>query len=306
MEVEELLNLFDSYWFQSQLLRPKHPFSTTTPKLIPILESNKQILEKEEATSCTKAIAMHEVQERQGSIVHNEQILEAKITPLLESNEQILEPNKQNLESNEQILEKTSKLSRTPTFMVRSQSDQCLISKDYTFNSEKSQSPSPKSVLVEPKLQPILSGKEYNEFKFSSEAPESCIKDRETLGRRKKKSKNRTKSLSELEFEELKGFMDLGFEFSDKDKDSNLVTIIPGLRRLGRENDEMGFEENESGVARPHLSEAWAVLDEKKKMEGKKKNTLKSWRIDTDHFGNEMEIKDQLKLWAHSVASTVR
>ncbi|CAN4103208.1 unnamed protein product [Withania somnifera] len=175
--------------------------------------------------------------------------------------------------------------------MVRSQSDQCLSSKDCTFNSDKSQSP--KSVLVEPKLQPILSGKEYNEFKFSSEAVEGGVKYR-------RRKKHNSKSLSELEFEELRGFMDLGFEFSDKDKDSNLVTILPGLRRLGREDHEM----DESGVSRPHLSEAWGV---KIKMEGKRNNTLKSWRINTDHFGNnEMEIKDRLKLWARSVASTVR
>ncbi|KAG5597275.1 hypothetical protein H5410_038507 [Solanum commersonii] len=202
MEVEEFLNLFDFHWFQFQILKPKHPFSTT-----PILEPIKQILEN------------------------------------------------------------PPKLSRTPTFMVRSQSDHCLISKDYTFDniSEKSQSPSPKSVL-EAKLQPIL---------------------------------------SELEFEELKGFMDLGFEFSDKDKDSNLVSIIPGLKRLGMENERCFDENDESGVSRPHLSEAWGVWEEKKKMEDWKKNALKSWKINSD-FGNEMEIKDQLKFWAHTVASTVR
>ncbi|KAG6400542.1 hypothetical protein SASPL_137382 [Salvia splendens] len=40
-----------------------------------------------------------------------------------------------------------------------------------------------------------------------------------------------SKSLTELEVEELKGFMDLGFVFSDKDRDSNsrLASIIPGL-----------------------------------------------------------------------------
>ncbi|KAJ8567977.1 hypothetical protein K7X08_020699 [Anisodus acutangulus] len=203
-----------------------------------------------------------------------------KITPILECKEQ-------------KIVEKTPKLSRTSTFMVRSQSDQCLSTKDCTFT----ETPSPKSVLIEAKLQPILSGKEYNEFKFSSEAD----KDREKF-RTKKKSK--CKSLSELEFEELKGFMDLGFEFSDKDKDSNLVSIIPGLKRLGRENGG-GFEEiNESGISRPHLSEAWGDWEEKKRLGGKK-NTLKNWRINSD-FGNEMEIKDQLKFWAHTVASTVR
>lgn len=99
--------------------------------------------------------------------------------------------------------------------------------------------------------------------------------------------------------------MDLGFEFSEKDKDSNLVSIIPGLKRLGMEN-ERGFDENdESGVSRPHLSEAWGVWEEQKKMEDWKKNSLKIWKFDSD-FGNEMEIKHQLKFWAHTVASTVR
>ncbi|XP_016462403.1 uncharacterized protein LOC107785579 [Nicotiana tabacum] len=238
MDVEELLNLFNSYWFESEILKPKQPFSgISKTNSNPNLESNKQILEQ-------------------------------------------------------------PKLSKVPTFIVRSQSDQCLSSKDSTFHSENS----PKSVLVEPKLQPILSGKEYNESVFSSEAAEGGVKSKESYRRRKKKSNN-SKSLSELEFEELKGFMDLGFEFSDKDKDSSLVSILPGLRRLGRENEEnMRFEELEASVSRPHLSEAWAVWEEKKKME---KNPLKSWKINPV-LGNEMEIKDQLRFWAHTVASTVR
>ncbi|KAM3395677.1 hypothetical protein P3S68_004683 [Capsicum galapagoense] len=266
MEVEELLNLFDSCWFQ------KHLFSTVNPKITTILESNEQNLEP----TTTNPVKSHKL----GSAC-------TQTVPLLCRRREA-----------KQILENTSKLSRTPTVMVRSQSDQCLTSKDCTSKSEKSQSPSPISVLIEPKLQPILSGKEYNEFQFSSKAPEAVGKNR-----KKRKSKN-SKSLSELEFEELKGFMDLGFEFSDKDKDSRLVTIIPGLRRLGKENEVE--EINESGISRPHLSEAWDVWEEEKKMEEKKKkNALKSWKINSD-FGNEMEVKDQLKLWAHSVASTVR
>ncbi|OIT33831.1 PREDICTED: uncharacterized protein LOC109205508 [Nicotiana attenuata] len=230
MDVEELLNLFNSYWFESEILKPKQPFSATTSK--------------------------------------------TKSNPNLESNEQILEQ---------------PKLSKVPTFMVRSQSDQCLSSKDSSFHSENS----PKSVLVEPKLEPILSGKEYNEFQCSSKPGVKC---KESYRRRKKNSK----SLSELEFEELKGFMDLGFEFSDKDKESSLVSILPGLRRLGRENEEnIRFEELEAAVSRPHLSEAWGVWEKKKK------NLLKSWKINPV-FGNEMEIKDQLRFWAHTVASTVR
>ncbi|KAJ8532187.1 hypothetical protein K7X08_012110 [Anisodus acutangulus] len=212
MEVEELLNLFDSHWFQSQILTPKQPFSPITPKIT-----------------------------------------------------QILEPKEQ------KIVEETPKLSRTPTFMVRSQSDQCLSTKDCTF-TEKSQTPSPKSVLIEAKLQPILSGKEYNEFQYSLKADKGGVKNSENI--RRKKRKSNCKSLSELEFEELKGFMDLGFEFSDKDKDSNLVSIIPGLKRLGREN-ERGFEEiNERGISRPHLSEAWGDWEKKKRLGGGGKESI--------------------------------
>ncbi|MCL7043829.1 hypothetical protein MKW94_016938 [Papaver nudicaule] len=44
----------------------------------------------------------------------------------------------------------------------------------------------------------------------------------------------RIKSLSDLEFEELKGFMDLGFVFSEEDRNSSL---IPGLQRLGNKEN---------------------------------------------------------------------
>ena len=44
-----------------------------------------------------------------------------------------------------------------------------------------------------------------------------------------------SKSLTSLEFEELKVFMDLGFVFFEKDKDYlKLVSILPGLFRLGK------------------------------------------------------------------------
>ncbi|KAG6433037.1 hypothetical protein SASPL_104642 [Salvia splendens] len=78
-----------------------------------------------------------------------------------------------------------------------------------------------------------------------------------------------SKNLTELEVEELKGFMDLRFVFSDEDRDSNsrLASIIPGLMRKG----------GETTPSRPIPA-----------------------------FGNEMELKDHLRFWAHSVASTVR
>ncbi|KAF8028620.1 hypothetical protein BT93_E1300 [Corymbia citriodora subsp. variegata] len=125
-----------------------------------------------------------------------------------------------------------------------------------------------------------------------------------------------SKSLSELEFEELKGFMDLGFVFSEEDKDdSSLVSIIPGLQRLGKkikdgeEDDEDGDHHQEDGdekervgesavVARPYLSEAWEWWEEKRE-----EDPLMNWKVPA--LGNETDMRESLKCWAHTVASTV-
>ncbi|KAG6418645.1 hypothetical protein SASPL_120849 [Salvia splendens] len=102
-----------------------------------------------------------------------------------------------------------------------------------------------------------------------------------------------SKSLTELEVEELKGFIDLRFVFSDEDRDSNsrLASIIPGL---------MGKRGSETTPSRPYLSEAWERMEE----EERRRNLVMECRILA--FGNEMELKDHLRFWAHSVASTVR
>ncbi|PIN05135.1 hypothetical protein CDL12_22332 [Handroanthus impetiginosus] len=123
------------------------------------------------------------------------------------------------------------------------------------------------------------------------------------------KKKNRlSKSLSELEFEEVKGFMDLGFVFSEEDKDSSLVEIIPGLQKLGLQRDDTPGKKEEirrseelSGLrARPYLSEAWEVLNVREKEE----SPLLKWRFPV--VSNEIDMKASLKWWAHSVADTVR
>ncbi|KAJ8545408.1 hypothetical protein K7X08_017991 [Anisodus acutangulus] len=123
---------------------------------------------------------------------------------------------------------------------------------------------------------------------------------------RKRRTKSRTKkgfskSLSELEYEELKGFMDLGFEFSQEDVNSSLVDIIPGLHKLGKnrgtaDQQKVIFFESR---ARPYLSEAWEVHEKKKKM-----NALMQWKVPDTR--NEIDIKHSLKCWAHTVASSVK
>ncbi|CAN1166227.1 hypothetical protein LINPERPRIM_LOCUS34182 [Linum perenne] len=173
--------------------------------------------------------------------------------------------------------------------MTRSISDD-LYSKP-KFDSGGSDSP---VSVLNPHLSTILSGKE--DSKLSDAIPTPPRRSKLMKGGDKKIEGS--KSLTSLEFEELKGFMDLGFVFSEEDKDSRLVTILPGLQRLGK------TEQPPAAVPRPYLSEAWAAKEERKK-ENKKKvvNPLMNLKVP---IGNEVELKDSLRLWAHSVASAVR
>ncbi|KAL0443809.1 UNVERIFIED_CONTAM: hypothetical protein Slati_2103600 [Sesamum latifolium] len=206
-------------------------------------------------------------------------------------------------------------LNRITTLMRESHRDQFLSSKDCSSDS------SPTSVLG-PQLQTILSGKGARSFQDSPARKQELMStDTASVGssgshgvRRLSRTKHAgsrkirrsgSRSLSELEFEELKGFMDLGFVFSDEDRDSRLVSIVPGLQRLGKnvqEESGNGYgEASSTAVSRPYLSEAWECLEEEKRV---KNNGLNDWRIPA--FGNETELKDHLRFWAHTVASTVR
>ncbi|CAK8535265.1 unnamed protein product [Lathyrus sativus] len=191
----------------------------------------------------------------------------------------------------EELLFLDTKLLKIPTLQVRSFSDKNLGSKIGSF----SDSLSPNSVLLPQKLKPILSGKEVKEFTLEKESTDAkkasrCRGTPRTLLR---KGKNTSRSFSELEFKELKGFMDLGFIFSEEDNDSRLVSLIPGLSKKQHNVDD------ESVICRPYLSEAWDLIKKRKDV-----NPLLNWRVPT--LGNEIDMKDNLKFWAHTVASTVR
>ncbi|KAG5247087.1 hypothetical protein OIU76_029321 [Salix suchowensis] len=187
-------------------------------------------------------------------------------------------------------------ISRVPTIIIRSVSED--LSTKTSFNCGFSLSPN--SVLHSPKLHTILSGKEVKEEEYSTptEGVHILESPKKKVSRRRRGKKVSSKSLSELEYEELKGFMDLGFVFSEEDKDSKLASIIPGLHRLGKNNEEEAILD-EPTVCRPYLSEAWEVLEKKRKEE-----PLMNWRIPA--LGNEIDMKDNLRWWAHTVASTVR
>ncbi|PON96478.1 hypothetical protein TorRG33x02_077510 [Trema orientale] len=227
---------------------------------------------------------------------------------------------------------------------VRSQSEHLLeysSSSKGSFFSDSQLSPSSVLNLNTPKLQTIFSGKEVKDFpeqeenigtstttslikeekeeKEEEEAAEVVKVKKKVNKRRRRKVRNSTsKSLTDLEFEELKGFMDLGFVFTEEEcRDSKLVSIIPGLQRLAgkKQSENNGQNRGEvdgddqaqdqdigSLVSRPYLSEAWDVLDIQRK---KEKSPLMSLKIPIS--GNEIDMKDHIRFWAHSVAlSTVR
>ncbi|KAJ4729634.1 DUF1685 family protein [Melia azedarach] len=220
-------------------------------------------------------------------------------------------PQKTNtiLEIQEEVREPM--FSSLPILHLRSMSDHALSCKT-SFSPD---SLSQESILTTPKLQTIFAGKEVIDFaganvkeeeeKEKEKEMEAAVPvKRKVSNEKRRRRKKDSKSLSDLEFEELKGFMDLGFVFSEEDKDSSLVSIIPGLQRLKRDGTgENNVHEqdwiNKPTVSRPYLSEAWDALDQRKPG-----NSLMNWRIPS--VGNEVNMKDHLKFWAHTVASTVR
>ncbi|KAI3870468.1 hypothetical protein MKW92_023644 [Papaver armeniacum] len=205
-------------------------------------------------------------------------------------------------------------ISRVPSRHIRSHSDQ------FTSNSNPviPDFDSPKSVLLAHRLQTILSGKRVSEVveeeEEEIEEPQFIVdinnKKKKNMmmgmGMRRRKNRGSSKSLSDLEFDELQGFMDLGFKFSEEDKNSlTLVSIVPGLQRFGKKDNGDNNTENHEEVliSRPYLSESWDVLDKRRKQETARPPLIK-WKV--PNLGNDIDMKDQLKFWAHTIASTVR
>lgn len=115
------------------------------------------------------------------------------------------------------------------------------------------------------------------------------LEDLEKIRPQRLMSQLTQKSLSDLEYEELQGFKDLGFNFDNKDLNPDVINIIPGLQEKNRiEEDE---EEN---MRRPYLSEAWQAQSSAPpvpKWGGKR---------------SKEDVKAQIKFWARAVASNVR
>ncbi|ERN12187.1 hypothetical protein AMTR_s00034p00131640 [Amborella trichopoda] len=150
--------------------------------------------------------------------------------------------------------------------------------------------------LEEPPREPELAVVESTQLKLRRTASRL---DSGKPQQRRSRLKN-SKSLSELEIDELKGFMDLGFVFNKEDLSPRTMSVIPGLQRLGeeekyREEEEEEEAENEQ-VRRPYLSEAWLIR--------RPDSPLLNLRMPPPTAAGT-EMKRHLRSWARTVASVI-
>ncbi|WJX84595.1 hypothetical protein P8452_67158 [Trifolium repens] len=139
-------------------------------------------------------------------------------------------------------------------------------------------------------------------------------------GKHRKKSKKQgklQKSMSfrpfgELELDEVKGFMDLGFQFKKEYISPRMISVVPGLQRLcllqsesqlmddGTENDddivEVYDEEEKRDIMRPYLSEAWLIK--------RPDSPLLNLKVPKTCSADNM--KKHLRFWAKIVASEIK
>ncbi|XP_038903410.1 uncharacterized protein LOC120090009 isoform X1 [Benincasa hispida] len=117
------------------------------------------------------------------------------------------------------------------------------------------------------------------------------------------------KSLGELELEEVKGFMDLGFEFKKENLSPRMVKLLPGLQRLRtdqinkqnlEEEDDDDDDENDDDkkrdIARPYLSEAWTI----------KRSNSPLLNLRMPKVSSTSDMKKHLKSWAKTVAFEIQ
>ncbi|KAI4349175.1 hypothetical protein L6164_009802 [Bauhinia variegata] len=116
------------------------------------------------------------------------------------------------------------------------------------------------------------------------------------------------RTMEELEIEEVKGFMDLGFIFKQESISPQLMRLVPGLQRLGitisqtevtEQNPQvMGKQveqEEERDNMRPYLSEAWLI----------KRPDSPLLNLKIPKLCSSAHMKKHLRFWARTVASEI-
>ncbi|XP_051152385.1 uncharacterized protein LOC127266245 [Andrographis paniculata] len=119
------------------------------------------------------------------------------------------------------------------------------------------------------------------------------------------------KSLTDLELEEVKGFMDLGFIFPREKFTKRLMKLLPGLQRIdaykleekssqeiSELTDNTHNSDVEEQIIRPYLSEAWFTKT--------RESPLRNLRIPRSATASAADMKKQLKDWARTVALIIQ
>jgi len=106
------------------------------------------------------------------------------------------------------------------------------------------------------------------------------------------------RTLGELELDEVKGFMDLGFTFNKEYLSPRMMSVVPGLQRLGVMVEGDYIEAADKGkrdIMRPYLSEAWLIK--------RPDSPLLNLRI--PKRCSSANMKKHLLFWAKTVASEI-
>ncbi|KAL2899683.1 Glutamate 5-kinase [Bienertia sinuspersici] len=154
-----------------------------------------------------------------------------------------------------------------------------------------------------------------NKFRSKSSSP-SVHRPQESTSHPNNKGQKLQRFLScsklhDLELEELKGFMDLGFKFEKDQLSPRTKQVLPGLLRVegqyedadtsstfddtvdeGNNNEEKTTEVGN----KPYLSEAWMV----------KRPNSPLLRLRMARVSRAEDMKKCLKLWARTVATSVQ
>ncbi|KAG6580597.1 hypothetical protein SDJN03_20599, partial [Cucurbita argyrosperma subsp. sororia] len=135
------------------------------------------------------------------------------------------------------------------------------------------------------------------------ESMEESVSDPQFTMRNKLNKSMSCKSLGELELEEVKGFMDLGFQFRTENLSPQMVKLVPGLQRFKARMDKQNLDdvdENDDDkkrdIARPYLSEAWTI--------NRPNSPLLNLRM--PKLSSTTDMKKHLRSWATTVAIEIQ
>lgn len=121
------------------------------------------------------------------------------------------------------------------------------------------------------------------------------------------------RTLGELELEEVKGFMDLGFIFRKENMSPRMMSVVPGLQRLSRHQNKQNLElidvtkivgegdiekmeeKRDISIMRPYLSEAWLI----------KRPDSQLLNLKIPRLCSAADMKKYLRFWAKTVASEI-